>query len=312
MVSVVIPLYNVERYVERCLKSVLTQSYKDVEIVIVDDASTDQSLRIAEHYQEAHSNIRIFRHKHNLGLMSTRRDGYMSASGDFILFLDADDAFPADAVKTLVEKQKETGADIVMADLKKYYTNGRTERRVGSLGQGVLATSSAILAALIERKMIHSLCGKLFKADLFKHGQLLTYAHLTIAEDACLLYQLVARAHTIASIESFVYAYYVNKASTSLRAYTPVQIDNIVLAYKTIKDVCSSYPQLQELLNRRLTQVMFTLYFERVPLSTVRALLRKYGLIRYGSISYACKYLSLKDYWYCVKRYVYVRTMMKK
>lgn len=312
MVSVVIPLYNVERYVERCLKSVLAQSYKDVEIVIVDDASTDHSLRIAEHFQDAHSNIRILRHERNLGLMSTRRDGYMSASGDFILFLDADDALPIDAVKTLVEKQAETEADIVMGNLKKYYPNGRTERRVGSYDQGHAATSTTILAALIGRKIIHSLCGKLFKTSLFCHGELLTYAHLTIAEDACLLYQLVARAHTIASIDAIVYAYYVHKTSTSLRAYTPIQIDNIVQAYKTIKDICKSYPQLQDLLNRRLTQVMFTLYFERVPLTTVRALLRKYGLIRYGSIAYACKYLSLKDYWYCVKRYVYVRTMMKK
>lgn len=308
MVSVVIPLYNVERYVERCLKSVLTQSYKDVEIVIVDDASTDQSLRIAEHYQEAHSNIRIFRHKHNLGPMSTRQDGYMSALGDFILFLDADDALPADAVKTLVERQRETGADIVMGDLLKRFTDGHTQRIVGSLDHE--ATDVDVLSALLACSITHSLCGKLFKATLFRQGVLHAFSNQAIAEDGCLFYQLVAKAQRLSSVREVVYDYYENKASTTQHAYRVKQIDNMLTAYGVMANVCRPYASLHHALEQRLTKVAFTLYFERPSLCMVRRLLKAHDMLPYGSIKYAFKYLRTGDLWFLIKRFIYVRLIL--
>lgn len=310
MVSVVIPSYNAENYIERCLDSVISQSYREVEIVVVDDASTDQSLRIVEEYREASANIRIVKHKRNMGLMSTRKDGYREATGNFILFLDADDTLPIGAIERLVEKQILTDADIVMGNLLKHYVDGRTECRRGCLNANQTATRTDVLASLINGRIIHSLCGKLFRAELFRSNELCIYEHLTIAEDACLLYQLVAKAERIASVDTFVYGYYENKGSSSLRSYRAEQIENIIVAYKTIAGVCKPFVQLHSNVEKRLTREIFILYFERLSAHNVRKLLLKHGMLTYGTLSYARKYLSLKDYWFFAKRFVYSR--MKK
>lgn len=303
-VSVVIPLYNVEPYIGRCLDSVLGQSYKNIEIVVVDDCGQDRSVEIVEQYCERHPNIRLIRHDRNRGLMTTRRDGYMAATGDFIVFLDSDDALPSDALATLMATEMLTDADIVLGDLLKLYVNGRTERRVGSLEQPSAPTD--VLAALIDDKIIHSLCGKLFKRSLFS-GSLLSFDQLTILEDGCLLYQLVARASTVASVNAMVYNYYENKASSSLGIYDSSHIEGMIIAYKTIADVCGSYVQLHDKLQRRLTLVAFSLYVEPVGAGTVRKLLSKHDMLKYGSARSAFKYLGFKDCWFLAKRFAYLR-----
>lgn len=310
MVSIVIPLYNVEPYIARCIDSVLNQSYKDFEVIIVDDASQDRSADIAEQYQCQYPNIRILRHEHNHGLMSTRRDGYMAAKGDFILFLDSDDALPQNAVATLVSEQRQTDADIVLGDLLKLYVDGRTERRVGRMSD--VSTAVDVLEALIDNRIIHSLCGKLFKTRLFGVEGLQTFDNMTIAEDGCLFYQLVARARKISSVADIMYLYYENKASSSLHVYGESQIEGIIIAYKTIASVCWQYIQLRDKLLKRLTQAMFMLYFEQVSVSKVRKLMFKHDMIKFGSASYARKYLDLKDCWFFIKRFVYVRAVKRK
>lgn len=310
MVSVVIPTYNVAPYIKRCIDSVLSQSYHDIEIVVVDDASIDHSADIAELYRQQHHGIRIIKHDKNKGLMTTRRDGYMAASGSFIMFLDADDALPPDAVQTLVERQEQTHADMVMGDLLKIYVSGRTERRIGSLHSTV--SSSAVLEALIDNRIIHSLCGKLFKATLLREEGLLSFDDVTIAEDACLLYQLADRAQVVASVSAMVYHYYENKASSSLHTYGMREIESSIKAYRTIAHVCQPYTLLRERLGRRLTQAVFALYLEPVPIGQVRALLRKYDMERYGSARYARRYLGATDCWFFVKRFVYARTKKKR
>lgn len=311
MVSVVIPLYNAEPYIERCLNSVINQSYKDWEIVVVDDASTDHSLPIVESYQKRSTNIRIVKHERNLGLMLTRKDGYEAATGDFIVFLDADDSLPIDAIIRLAVKQKQTGADIVMGNLRKKYVSGKEERRKGYISNDRCATPMEVLSALLDERIIHSLCGKLYRTSLFKQTDLRAFEHLTIAEDACLLYQLVAKASCIASINAYTYYYYENKASASLHAYGLEQIENIIVAYKTIAEACVPYEQLHRKVERRLTKEVFSLYCERPARDKVRELLSKHDMLPYGSLNFARKYLGIKDYWFFIKRFVYCRTMKR-
>ena len=309
-VSVIIPVYNVEHYLVRCFDSVRHQTYHDIEIVMVDEASSDGSMAIAEQYQKQYRNIVLVKHERNQGLMMTRRDGYLAATGELVMFLDSDDALPKYAVEKLVNKQVETNADVVMGDLMKYYVNGTTERVVGSLDTD--ATKIEVLSALLEQRITHSLCGKLYKRTLFESGHIQTYKSLTIAEDGCLFYQLVDKAEKIASIQTVVYDYYENKASSTLRAYGKEQIENVIVAYKAIEKVCKSYVSLHNILVYRLNQVVFTLYFERVPIWTVRKLLRQHDMLSYGNIHHVLKTLKFRDYWFCMKRFIYVRMKLRK
>lgn len=105
MISVIIPIYNVEAYIERCLKSVISQSYKDVEIILVDDCGSDKSMDIAKSLMSSMSNVdyRIESHQRNCGLSAARNTGLNIAKGDFVYFLDSDDWLPEDALIELVQ-----------------------------------------------------------------------------------------------------------------------------------------------------------------------------------------------------------------
>ena len=125
IISICIPVYNVEKYVGRCLESILSQSFKDIEIVIVNDCTPDKSMDIVRHYAEVDSRIKIVEHDINHGLMMARRTGYMAAMGEFITFCDSDDTMPVGALESLYNKAIQTNADIVSGVIEYIPTKGK-------------------------------------------------------------------------------------------------------------------------------------------------------------------------------------------
>lgn len=113
-VSVIVPVYNVEEYVAECIESILNQSLKEIEIIIVDDCSTDNSYHICRKYETDNPDkIRLFRHEKNLGLPSARNTGLKHAKGDYIGFVDSDDFIGPDRFKDLFETAMNHDSDIV-------------------------------------------------------------------------------------------------------------------------------------------------------------------------------------------------------
>lgn len=114
-VSVVITAYNVEKYIKKAINSVLNQTYKNIEIIVVEDCSTDNTLKIIKDLQKTDTTfpINLVQHKENVGAGLSRRDGIKASTGDFIMLLDADDWLNKDYIEHLVDRQKETDADIV-------------------------------------------------------------------------------------------------------------------------------------------------------------------------------------------------------
>lgn len=309
-VSVIIPLYNAEKYIGRCLHSVLEQSYKHIEIILVDDASTDHSLSVAEAFQQEHPSIKIIKHKTNIGSMASRRDGYQAATGDSMMFVDADDTLPPDAVECLVAKQQETNADIVAGNVEKIYVDGHKERLVENLPPH--ATGVDMLEALLDEKVRRCLWGRLYRTILFHEHPLINLDNMTIYEDACLLHQVVVNAHVIVTVGDTVYQYNENMSSVMHRVYGIQQIESIIMANKIIADVCQPYPQLHAKMQHRIAHTVLALYSEKIAIGQLRALLRKHGMQKYGEMGAICKYLNLSDYWYAFKRFFYVRTKLSK
>ncbi len=118
MVSIIIPVYNVEKYLERCIKSVLSQTYKNIEIIMVDDGSPDNCPQMCDNFAKQDSRIKVI-HKPNGGLSSARLAGFKQASGDYILFIDSDDYIEKDMVEKLVCAITENNADLAICA---YYT----------------------------------------------------------------------------------------------------------------------------------------------------------------------------------------------
>lgn len=119
-VSILVPVYNVEQYIERCVRSVFGQTYHNLEIIFVDDCSHDDSMdvvrRVLDDFLERKSQVVFIRHDNNKGIASTRNALIETATGEMVMFVDSDDWIEPDTVETLVAKQQETGADIVSAN----------------------------------------------------------------------------------------------------------------------------------------------------------------------------------------------------
>ena len=122
-VSIIIPVYKVEKFIRRCLLSVIAQDYKDIEIIIVDDCTPDKSIQVAiDTLKESDANYKIIVHEQNKGLSGARNTGIKNASGDFLYFLDSDDELhDSTCISSLLSVQEQTGADFVCGNYERVY-----------------------------------------------------------------------------------------------------------------------------------------------------------------------------------------------
>lgn len=123
-VSVIIPVYNVEEYIERCIRSLLNQTFKDIEMIFIDDCSTDSSIKILKKYAKKDPRIKILCLEKNSGVAVTRNRGLEVASGEYLSFIDPDDAIDLNFYESLYKKAEETNADIVKCEVRRYETDG--------------------------------------------------------------------------------------------------------------------------------------------------------------------------------------------
>ncbi len=126
-VSVIIPFYNVEKYIEECLTSVTGQTLREIEIICVDDASPDGSAEIVCQFAEKDSRIKLLRNAENSGVAVARNHGLEQARGEYIYIIDSDDFLRLDAVEKMYDCAVENDADLVLSDACKYYEDGREE-----------------------------------------------------------------------------------------------------------------------------------------------------------------------------------------
>ena len=119
MVSIIVPIYNIEGYIRECIDSILAQTYSDFELILVDDGSPDNCGRICDEYAEKDVRIKVI-HKENGGLTSARNAGLSVAKGDWIMHVDGDDWIEPDMIESLIEAANATEADLVFGDFMKY------------------------------------------------------------------------------------------------------------------------------------------------------------------------------------------------
>jgi glycosyltransferase involved in cell wall biosynthesis len=127
LVSIILPVYNVEKYLDECLESVTSQSYRNIEIICVDDGSTDKSSRMCDNWAKKDSRIKVI-HKKNEGLNYARRDGFKYSNGKWICFVDSDDIIDNDYVKSLLQAALDTKTDMALCKLSWFYKKSDIER----------------------------------------------------------------------------------------------------------------------------------------------------------------------------------------
>ncbi len=172
-VSVIIPVYNVEQYLNQCIDSVIAQDYDDIETILVDDGSTDSSGMICNNYREKYPEIKVI-HKKNGGLSDARNTGINVATGDYILFLDGDDFWSDnDCVSTLVKRVSKTHADVLNFSFQKFFEDTKEKvpyfSKARNMPLSIKSKKGQIDFIYKNNLYISSACTKMIRRDLLDH-----------------------------------------------------------------------------------------------------------------------------------------------
>ena len=212
-VSVIVPVYKTEKFIYRCLDSILNQSLHDIEIIVVNDCTPDNSMRIVTEYAHKDKRLHIINNPINLGPMLTRKVGYQQAIGDYILFCDSDDYLPIDALERMYVAIEQSKADIVVSAYTYIGVNGEKTKIINRISGGE-ASYDAYLA-LFDNELKHSLCAKIYSRKLFANYEYETFEKQANAEDFVLLCQLLKHVTKIQCIETSTYNYSQNLLSAT-------------------------------------------------------------------------------------------------
>ena len=167
LVSIIIPVYNTAKFLPRCLNSVQNQTYKNLEIILINDGSTDNSLTIAEDYAKKDPRIKIITQK-NQGLSAARNTGLKNATGDFITFVDSDDEIKSEMIEELLDAIETTSANIAACSFSESFPNGKTKSFNHNYPKKVYDTENALKAMLREVGFNVTATIKLFSKNTLK------------------------------------------------------------------------------------------------------------------------------------------------
>ena len=219
-VSVIIPVYNVEKYLRKCLDSIINQTLKDIEIIIVNDCSTDNSLQIIEEYKQKDDRIVFVDLKQNKGVSNARNEGIKLSTGHYIAFIDADDFLE----KNYIEKLSETEADISICSFYKEYFF-KSEKNI-VVNMKTSKTKDEFICDLLSfQKAAGCVWGKLFDAKFLKENNLFFDDNLKLAEDAEFCLRAVYYNPKIVYVPDILYHYNFSSVS-NVRKFNEFYFDN--------------------------------------------------------------------------------------
>lgn len=225
--SVIVPVYNVDKYLTRCLNTLVNQSLDDYEIILVNDGSSDNSLSICEKYQSEYGDkIKLFS-KDNGGLSDARNYGIARSSGKYLAFIDSDDWIDLRMLEVMYEKAIFTNADIVVCDMEYHYDNGKVSFSSGGVFDVVNVKDN------LDIMMINnSACNKIYRSSLFSNNRFpvgLWY------EDMAVVPIMILNSDVIAKVDEPFYKYY-QRSGSIMHSST----DKIFDIYKVI-DIIRDY-----------------------------------------------------------------------
>lgn len=224
-VSIIIPVYNVAAYVSDCIDSVINQSYRDLEIIIVNDGSTDNSAEICVQKAQLDSRI-IYLEKENGGLSSARNHGLRNSTGEFVYLLDSDDFLVKNAIEVLIGEQARTKADIVSSDFDMINENTKLIDAIRK-ADFIRGGNELFFCQIITNQA----CAKLYKRELFED---ILYPIGVHYEDVATTFKLYDRAKCVSHTQSGLYCYRVRSGAITNKV-NKKDIDDLWSAYYAIK-----------------------------------------------------------------------------
>lgn len=253
LISIIVPVYNVEQYLEKCVSSIINQTYKNLEIILVDDGATDNSGKICDELAKLDNRIKVY-HKENGGLSDARNYGVEKATGEYIGFVDSDDYIDPEMYEKLYEAIKKEDVDVAECSLKVIYP-GKIELFTDEKYYKVLGKMEYLEEYLTIKKVFGSVWTKLIKSDVAKK---LVFPKGKLYEDTYYAYDLINIVNSFVLIDNPLYNYLMRENSITNSKFNPRIFDLIEIVEKFYKMTYKNYPSLKEAADCRKMYAYFS------------------------------------------------------
>ena len=245
LVSVIVPVYNSQATIERCVESILRQRIDTIEIILIDDGSQDNSVAVINNMRTKYSNLILIRQK-NMGAAQARNTGLDHAKGKYIVFVDSDDVLLDNAIKILLEVAAKYKADLIQGGTAKIFQDGRVISEKEHDKFIVLNREQAMENYICTAKPIvrFAVWGKLFKKELFTH---IRFENKRNHEDVEIVAKLINKAKKICYTPDIVYYNYISDGSLSHRSYDLRKINDLISTHNSIISILKNNEEFSKL-----------------------------------------------------------------
>ncbi len=242
LISIIIPVYNVEKYLAKCLDSVLNQTYKNLEIILVDDGSKDNSGAICDEYAKRDNRI-IVVHQKNSGVSKARNLGMSMATGDYIGFIDSDDTIEANMYEVLLKNAIESGAEISYCGLKQIQLDGKIDYSNNTLEKRVVKKEEAIKGYFFDDKIkpfMYSPWNKIFSKKILEKVRY--REDIAIGEDILFVFECIKQSNYLFMEDVCLYNYVRRENSAMTSSFSDKRMHYIIAAEEIEKMCKDEFP----------------------------------------------------------------------
>lgn len=246
LISIIIPIYNVEKYLEKCINSVLEQTYGNIEVILVDDGSPDNCGKICDEYKKKDSRIIVI-HKKNGGLSDARNKGIDIANGKYIYFLDSDDYIERDTIQYLYSIICKYNAQIAIAGIRDTFEH-QSKNKKNSTGSKeevvkILNSKEALETMLYNTEFSNMACNKLYEKKLFSK---IRYPKGKLYEDLGTTYKVLDLASEIVLSSKMTYNYLADRKSSIMnQKYSKNRMQSLIFMEEIVDFVRKKYPDIE-------------------------------------------------------------------
>lgn len=279
LISIIVPVFKTEKHIDRCVQSIINQTYESWELILVDDGSPDSSGRLCDEWGKKEARIRVY-HKENGGVSSARNLGLDKAKGDYITFVDSDDWIGKDCLKYCVNILSDTNIELFLFGCCRVNSNGESQLWFKNRTTGVCSLEKYIAAnnGLLQ----FNVWGVFFKRNIIYDSNIRFLEGMSNAEDKMFLFSVMEKATQICSTEEVYYYYYDNDTSVTKRINIQVVLKN--------------------------ERILFDFFRGREKLSSVFGYILVHTLSSHCSFSADCHYRNvLKELWNNNKDYIDIK-----
>lgn len=259
MISIIVPVYNVELYLKRCVESIINQSYTNLEIILVDDGSTDNSSIICDELKNIDERIRVI-HKKNGGLSDARNAGIEIAKGEYIGFVDSDDWIEHDMFESLLLELEKSGAGVAVTGINRIYDNGYNVNQFIRDKIEIYEGKEIIRHYLQQDSFSTAAWDKLYRKELFKERR---FPVGKLFEDAPVIYDILCNISKVVVIGKPHYHYFQRANSICGLSFSERKMDHYYFSKEIWMDVLVKYPDLKKEANIfwgcKLCELIFSL-----------------------------------------------------